>query len=127
MPRHEIRVRYGECDLQSVVFNAHYFAYIDDAFDTWTRTALAGGFESLGLDVMVKHAELTWHSAATIGDTIDLDVAVSRWGTSSLDVSTSGTVAGRALFDSVLTYVMVHLHTTTPVAIPDEVRHLFSS
>jgi acyl-CoA thioesterase FadM len=29
--RHTIRVRYGECDMQRVVFNAHYFAYCDDA------------------------------------------------------------------------------------------------
>jgi acyl-CoA thioester hydrolase len=25
--RHRFRVRYAECDAQSVVFNAHYFAY----------------------------------------------------------------------------------------------------
>jgi len=25
--RHTVRVRYGECDMQSVVFNAHYLAY----------------------------------------------------------------------------------------------------
>jgi acyl-CoA thioester hydrolase len=125
--QHRIRVRYADCDPQSVVYNAHYLTFIDDAFDTWVRTVRPGGFEGGGLDIMVKRADLTWHAAATIGDIIELDVAVSRWGTTSLDVSTVATVAGRALFDSVLTYVMVRLHTTSPVVIPDEVRALFSS
>ena len=31
--RHSIRVRYGECDMQGVVFNAHYLAYVDDALE----------------------------------------------------------------------------------------------
>ncbi|MFM7093508.1 MAG: acyl-CoA thioesterase, partial [Actinomycetota bacterium] len=34
---HRIRIRYGECDMQKVVFNAHYLAYCDDAADCWMR------------------------------------------------------------------------------------------
>jgi acyl-CoA thioester hydrolase len=127
MYRHRIRVRYGECDAQSVVFNAHYMAFIDDAFDTWMRTALVGGFEGRGLDIMVKQAQITWHGAATTGDVVQLEVSVARWGTSSFDVSTIATIDGRAAFDSLLTYVMVELHTTTSVRVPDDLRALFAS
>jgi len=28
---HPLRVRYGECDPQQIVFNANYFAYFDVA------------------------------------------------------------------------------------------------
>ena len=35
--RHSLRIRYGECDMQGVVFNANYMAYVDDAVDTWVR------------------------------------------------------------------------------------------
>ena len=38
-----IRVRYGECDMQRVVFNPNYFVYCDDIMDCWTRVALATG------------------------------------------------------------------------------------
>ena len=31
MFKHSIAVRFGEVDLQAVVFNAHYLAYCDDA------------------------------------------------------------------------------------------------
>ena len=45
---HTIRVRYGECDMQRVVFNANYFAYCDDAVDAWTRHALADALNAAG-------------------------------------------------------------------------------
>ena len=32
---HHIRVRYGEVDMQRVVFNSHYLAYCDDAVESW--------------------------------------------------------------------------------------------
>src|SRR5262249_53569126 len=33
---YRLRVRYSECDQQGVVFNAHYFAYFDDALtEVW--------------------------------------------------------------------------------------------
>ncbi|MBV9933801.1 MAG: hypothetical protein JO367_05815, partial [Actinobacteria bacterium] len=41
---HRIRVRYGEVDMQRVVFNSHYLAYCDDAVEHWLST--------LGLVVM---------------------------------------------------------------------------
>ncbi len=37
--RCQVRVRFGECDMQGVVFNAHYLAYIDDAAATLTAFA----------------------------------------------------------------------------------------
>ena len=34
---HQIRIRYVDCDMQGVVYNAHYLTFIDDAFDCWMR------------------------------------------------------------------------------------------
>jgi len=53
--RHPVRIRYGECDMQKVVFNANYLAYIDDATDTWKRQVL-GSFEATGFDFMVRRS-----------------------------------------------------------------------
>ncbi|MDQ3434437.1 MAG: hypothetical protein M3481_07100 [Actinomycetota bacterium] len=39
--RHRMRVRYSECDLQGVVFNAQYLAYSDSA--PWARASPRGG------------------------------------------------------------------------------------
>ena len=34
---HQIRIRYVDCDMQGVVYNAHYLTYIEDAFDCSMR------------------------------------------------------------------------------------------
>jgi acyl-CoA thioester hydrolase len=126
---HEIRVRYGECDMQRVVFNANYFAYCDDAVDTWFRAATAArneSFESLGFDFMLKRAELVWHAPLVFGETAQLDCSVMRWGTSSFDVLVEGRVGESPRFTATITYVSVvpGLNTTTPV--PDVVRDLLA-
>ena len=81
--RHPVRIRYGECDMQKVVFNANYLAYIDDATDTWMRTAL-GEFETTGFDFMVKKVTIEWQSAARFGELLELELDVTRWGTTLL-------------------------------------------
>lgn len=126
---HEIRVRYGECDMQRVVFNAHYFAYCDDAVDTWFRATLApagDSFESLGFDFMLKKADLTWHAPLVFGDTAQLDCSVVRWGNSSFDVQVDGRVGDSARFTAVMTYVSTVPHANTPTPIPEVVRELLS-
>ncbi|HEY8523490.1 MAG TPA: thioesterase family protein [Acidimicrobiales bacterium] len=119
--RHELRVRYGEVDMQRHVFNAHYLAYIDDAFDQWLRHALGPEYDQV-LDMVVKRAEITWSGGAGFGDTLAIDVAVRRWGTTSFDVGFEGSVGERPIFDATLTYVAVEPGTTNPTPVPDEVR-----
>ncbi|CAB4887085.1 unannotated protein [freshwater metagenome] len=122
---HSIRVRYGECDMQKVVFNAHYMAYCDDAVDTWFRTALAPdghGFESLGFDFMLKAATITWDGPLRFGDTAELACSVTRWGNASFDVSVVGSVLGAQRFTAGITYVSVAPGTTSPSRVPELVR-----
>ena len=83
--QHTVRVRYGEVDMQRVVFNAHYLAYCDDAADLWFRT-LGAPLEAGEWDVMVKKATVTWSGAARVHDELVIDVAVRRWGNTSFDV-----------------------------------------
>jgi acyl-CoA thioester hydrolase len=119
--RHRIRVRYGECDEQGVVFNAHYLAYVDDTMDTWLRS-LDRPYTSYGWDMMVKRAEITWHGPARVAEQLDIDADVVRWGSTSLDIRYDGAVDARPVFTAVLTYVGVAPGTTTPVAPPDVIR-----
>ena len=119
--RHELRVRYGEVDMQRHVFNAHYLAYIDDAFDQWLRGTLGPTYDTV-LDIVVKRAELTWDGGASFGDMLAIDVSVRRWGTTSFDVGFEGSVGERPIFDATLTYIAVEPGSTTPTPVPDEVR-----
>jgi acyl-CoA thioester hydrolase len=123
---HRIPIRYGEVDMQGVVFNAHYMAYCDDASDRWLREVL-GRFEDLGWEVMVVKAVMEWQGGAGIGDVLDVDVSVSRWGRTSFDMAFTGHVGERPVFTATITYVGVSPGDHTPVPVPDHVRAALSS
>jgi acyl-CoA thioester hydrolase len=123
---HQIRVRYGECDMQQVVYNAHYLAYIDDAVDTWFRLAL-GRFEENDFDFMVKKATIEWQSAARFLETIDLAVSVARWGMKSFEVLVAGTVEDRPVFLATLVYVSTTPGAAVAAPVPDAVRAALSA
>lgn len=118
---HRVRPRYGEIDMQRVVFNAHYLAYCDDAADLWFR-AIGAGLEDDWWDVMVKKATVTWSGAARLHDELVIEVAIRRWGTTSFDVGFDGTVDGEPVFSADLTYVAVRTGTTETVRVPDDFR-----
>ena len=118
----QIRVRYAECDLQGVVFNANYLVYVDDIIEQWLESALEPG----QLDYMVKKVQVEWDAPARRGDRIDLTAAVTRWGRTSFDVTVRGEVTGRGIFTAVLTAISVTPGTHTPTPVPDEVRALLS-
>ena len=118
---HHVRIRYGECDMQRVVFNAHYLAYCDDAADWWFRS-LGALLETGEWDVMVKKATITWDGAAKVHDDLAIAVSVSRWGNSSFDVRFDGTVEGAPVFTADLTYVAVVTGTTQTVPVPAAFR-----
>jgi acyl-CoA thioester hydrolase len=131
--QHQLRVRYGECDAQGVVFNANYLAYVDDAMDHWLAHALGrpdvSGFTAatdFGFDYMVRRVVVEWSSPARHGDLLRLDAEVTRWGNSSFDVKITGNVDGREIFASVLTGVCVTPGTATPARVPDEIRKILS-
>jgi acyl-CoA thioester hydrolase len=123
--RHPIRVRYGECDMQQVVFNANYFAYIDDAVDQWVRSAL-GDYQAYGFDFMLKKLTMEWSSPARYADELVLDVGVTRWGRSSFDVTVTGAVGERPVFTAVVVYVSTSPGSATAVPVPDAVRAALS-
>lgn len=122
---HRIRVRYGEVDMQRVVFNAHYLAYCDDAVERWL--AVRGvDVSTSGWDFMLKKATIEWAGAATVHDELDIAVQAVRWGNTSFDVRFDGAVGGSPVFTCVVTYVGVKAGTRETMPPPVEVRAALS-
>lgn len=126
-----VRVRYHECDMQKVVFNANYWMYADDAVAQWMRAAIAAekgaaagdvDLAGEGFDFMLKTASGTWHRGAVYGEVIDAACSVTRWGNTSFDVSVEMSVAGEAVFDCTITYVSTTPGAPRPVAVPAFVK-----
>lgn len=118
---HRVRVRYGEVDMQRVVFNAHYLAYCDDAMETWVR-GLGIDVTAHGWDFMLKKAVIEWAGSAGVADELAIAVAVARWGNTSFDVAFDGTVDDRPVFSCVVTYVGVRHGTLETMPPPPAVR-----
>ena len=59
---HQLRVRFGECDPQGIVFNAHYVAYFDVALTELWREALGswGAMVERGVDAAVAHLDVAF-------------------------------------------------------------------
>ncbi|NOX31577.1 MAG: acyl-CoA thioesterase [Actinobacteria bacterium] len=123
--RNTVRVRYGECDQQGVVFNAHYLAYVDDTLERWMHEV--PNLRDLGWDMMLKRAEIVWHGSARSGETLDIDAAVTRWGNTSWEVAFLGAVDGAAIFVATVLYVSVVLDELTPMTTPAEVIAAFGA
>ncbi|CAB4566981.1 unannotated protein [freshwater metagenome] len=126
-----IRVRYNECDMQNVVFNANYWMYADDAVAQFVRHAIAAetrtepdsvNFADVGFDFMLKTAQGTWHKGATYGDIISATCAVTRWGKTSFDVTVNMSVDDAPVFDCVITYVSTTPGAPKPVEVPEIIR-----
>ncbi|MEO9635415.1 MAG: thioesterase family protein [Parasphingorhabdus sp.] len=90
-----IRVRYAECDLQGIVFNANYLVFADVGLTEYMRALMAdngpqgegdmlGGFmQHFGGDNWVRHAEVDFRTPAKADDLIDVAVRITRFGRTS--------------------------------------------
>ena len=114
----QIRVRYNECDVQGIVFNANYLVYVDETVDRWITDTIGED----AIDMVVKRATVEWQAPARRGELLDLVPAVTRWGTTSFDVTVTGTVGDRPVFVATLLYVNVLPGTKTPARVPEAVR-----
>jgi acyl-CoA thioester hydrolase len=114
----QIRVRYNECDVQGVAFNANYLVYVDETVDRWITDTIGED----AIDFVVKKATVEWQSPARRGEMLDLVPAVTRWGTTSFDLTVTGSVGDRPVFVATMVYVNVVPGTKTPTRVPEHAR-----
>jgi acyl-CoA thioester hydrolase len=121
---HRLRVRYGECDPQGVVFNAHYFAYFDIALTELFREAL-GGYAAMmedGVDLQVVEATARYKAPARFDDELDIAIEVARLGTTSMLTDHRITRDGELLVEGRLAHVFVDTESYKKTPIPEELR-----
>jgi acyl-CoA thioester hydrolase len=122
--RHRFRVRYSECDAQSVVFNAHYFAYFDLALTELFR-AVFGGYESMlerQVDLVVGEASARFLAPARFDDELEVAVSVTRLGTTGVTTRYELLRDGQLLVEGTLRHVVVNLGTHAKAPIPNWMR-----
>jgi len=121
---HRLRVRYGECDQQGVVFNAHYFAYFDHVLTEVWRDAVMPYNEMIesGVDVVVAEARASFRKPARFDEEIDLHWWVTRLGNTAMTTRIDVMRGDELLVEGELVHVYVEAGTSSKRAIPDEIR-----
>ncbi|MGQ7272914.1 acyl-CoA thioesterase [Marinobacter sp. V034] len=120
------RVRYGECDAQSVVFNARYADYVDISVNEYIRT-LFGDYQALldqDLDIQVVSMTLNWQSPAHFDDVLCARIEPGKLGNTSFTVHLAFHTFGeeRAVANAEITYVMIKPSAAAKTPVPDGIR-----
>lgn len=113
--RYFLRVRYGECDAQHVVFNARYADYIDLAITEFLKAAFPGRDVTNGsFEVQVVRQLIEWKGPARFDDVIEIEVGPKRFGTTSFTVGFALHRPGEpAIVTAECTYVVIDKPTWT--------------
>jgi acyl-CoA thioester hydrolase len=122
--RHELRVRYGECDAQGIVFNANYLAYVDVALTELWRAAF-GSYDSVverGVDVVVHEANLLFRASARFDDLLAIEGGFEPLGRASAVLRFAFRREEEDLVEARLRYVFVDARSWQKTPIPDWVR-----
>jgi acyl-CoA thioester hydrolase len=105
----KLRVRYGECDPQGIVFNANYLLYFDVAFTELWRAAVGPWQEMIehGVDAVVADARLSFRAPARFDDEIELLARIAKLGTTSITTEIDVVRADAVLVSGTLRHVCV--------------------
>jgi acyl-CoA thioester hydrolase len=128
--RYYLRVRYGECDAQYVVFNARYGDYVDLASTEYLKTCFCGRnlFDG-SFEYQVVRQLTEWQAPARFDQVIEIAVCPARLGSTSFalrfELRRAGTVDLIATCETV--YVLVDHASWKKRAMTDEERRLLQT
>jgi acyl-CoA thioester hydrolase len=120
---HELRVRYGECDPQGIVFNANYLLYFDVAFTELWRVAVGPWQEMTqsGVDAVVANASLRFRAPARYDDIVALHCRIVELGETSLITEIDAMRADTLLVAGRIEHVCVDAQTWRRTAFPEAI------
>ena len=123
--RYYLRVRYGECDAQKVVFNARYADYVDLSTIEFLRAigfgeALING----ALDYQLVKLTIEWKLPARFDQVLEVSVHARHMGTTSFTIATEFRIAGEEpiIASAETVYVLVEAHTLKKTPLPADFR-----
>lgn len=123
--RHRLRVRYSDCDPQSVLFNANYLTYFDIGLTELWRESI-GPYEQAmaahGVDMVVAEARVRYLAAIRFDEEVEVVVRVLKLGTTSMTTSFAIERDGDAAAEGEMRHVFVRFGTGEKTAMPDPVR-----
>lgn len=128
--RYYLRVRYGECDAQKVVFNARWGDYVDLAVLEFLRALGLGAQMFAGpLDYQVVKQTVEWKAPARFDDVLEVSVTSTHLGRTSFTLGCEFRRAGEpaVLVRTETVYVLVDAQKLAKTPLPLDVRHALAA
>jgi acyl-CoA thioester hydrolase len=121
---HRLRVRYGECDPQGIVFNANYLLYFDVAFTELWRVAVGPwmGMLEHGVDAVVAEAGVHFRGPARFDDELALSCRIARLGRTAITTEIDVLRGEELLVQGRLRHVCVSTATWQKTPWPEAIR-----
>jgi acyl-CoA thioester hydrolase len=126
---HRLRVRYGECDAQGIVFNANFLAYVDVVLTEIYRETLGSydGLLATGVDAVVGEANMRFLAPGRFDDLLRIEAGLDGLGTTSTVLKLRfRNDADDLLVEADIRYVFVDRETWQKAPIPASVRKKFA-
>jgi len=120
----QIRVRYGECDQQGVVFNANHFGYFDVALTEAWREAIGPYNDMLkdGTDLVVAEASAKFLGPARFDDVLDIEWRITRLGTTAMTTRIDIASDGQPVVEGRMRHVFIDPDSKQKTPIPEHIR-----
>jgi acyl-CoA thioester hydrolase len=119
-----LRVRYGECDPQGVVFNANYLAMFDVIITEFWREAI-GKYNAMldaGADMVVAESRIRFLGPAAFDDELDFELRVSRLGNTALGTLIDASVGDQPVVAGEMRHVFIDPATKLKRQMPEDIR-----
>jgi acyl-CoA thioester hydrolase len=128
--RYYLRVRYGECDAQRVVFNARWADYVDiGSVEFFHALGFGEALASGALDYQLVKLTLEWKAPARFDQVIELSIYATHLGDTSFTVVTEFRIAGleQVICKAETVYVNVDSKSLMKLPLSPEVRAALGS
>jgi len=121
---HRLRVRYGECDPQGVVFNANFIMYFDVALTELWREAI-GRYDAMleaGTDMVVAEARARYLAPAGFDDELDIELRITRLGNTGMTTELVVRRGDATVVEGEMRHVFIDPATKLKKPMPDNIR-----
>ena len=129
--RYLLRVRYGECDAQKVVFNVHYGHYVDLAVLEFIRALGSSPMSSSMGRSIISWSSRPWSGKLRPASirVLEISVRAKHLGNTSFTLGAEFRIAGEeaVIVTAETIYVLVDAVTLTKMPLPADLPALLSN
>jgi len=120
-------VRFAHCDPAGIVFYPRFFDLFSSALEDWFQTGIAcpfGGEFMSKRNLRVPGLSITaeFLRPCRMGESLDIDLWVTRLGRSSFELALAGSVSGEPRLRAAWTMCVIDFATFKSKTIPDDLR-----